>query len=73
MVYLGVVGLLKLLLVHFDLHVMLVAHLHQRLRQLAFKVLLVARIQLDHTRLVAPLNLSQFLLAVGFFVNTRLM
>lgn len=57
MVYLGIVGLLYLILVHFDLQFVLVTHLHQRLRQLAFKVLLVPVIQLHHTRLMAPLCL----------------
>ncbi len=62
MIYLGVVGLLNLILVHFDLQFVLVTHFHQRLRQLAFKVLLVAIVQLDHSRLMAPLYLPQFLL-----------
>lgn len=62
MVYLGIVGLLNVILVHFDLHLMLVAHLHQRLRQLAFKILLVAIVQLHHTRLMTPFCLPQFLL-----------
>lgn len=57
MAYLGIVGLLYLILVHFDLQFVLVTHLHQRLRQLAFKVLLVPVIQLHHTRLMAPLCL----------------
>lgn len=61
-VYLGIVGLLNLILVHFDLQLMLVAHLHQRLCQFAFKLLLVAIVQLNHTRLMAPLHLPQFLL-----------
>lgn len=59
---LGVERLLDLLLVHFDLQFVLVAHLHQRLRQFALKVLLVPVVQLNHTRLVAPLYLPQFLL-----------
>lgn len=61
-VYLGIVGLLNLILVHFDLQLMLVAHLYQRLCQLALKLLLVAIVQLNHARLVAPLHLPQFLL-----------
>lgn len=61
MVYLAIVGFLNLLLVHFDLQFMLVAHLHQCFGQLAFKILLVAIVQLHHTRLMAPLCLPQFL------------
>lgn len=60
-VYLGVVGLLKLILVHLDLQLMLVAHLHQSLCQLALKVLLVAVVQFHHAGLVAPFDLPQLL------------
>lgn len=62
MAYLAIVGLLNLILVHFDLQFVLVTHLHQRLSQLAFKVLLVAIVQLNHTRLMTSLCLPQFLL-----------
>lgn len=48
---------------------MLAAHLHQRLRQLALKLLLVAVVQLDHARLMAPLHLPQFLLGIGKKMN----
>ena len=57
MVYLGIVGLLNLIFVHFDLQFVLATHVHQRLGQLAFKVLLVAIVQLNHTGLMTPLYL----------------
>lgn len=60
--YLGVIRLLDLILVHLDLQLVLVPHLHQCLRQLALKILLVATVQLNHARLVAPLHFPQFLL-----------
>lgn len=61
MLYLGVVGLLKLILVHLDLQLMLVTHLHQSLSQLALKVFLVAAVQFYHSRLMAPFDLPELL------------
>lgn len=60
--YLGIICLLDLFLVHLDLLLMLVAHLHERFRQLALEFLLAAIVQLNHARLMAPLHLPQFLL-----------
>lgn len=60
-VYLGVVGLLQFLLVEFHLKFMLASHLHQSISQFAFKVLLVAVVQLHHAGLVAPLEIAQLL------------
>ena len=62
MVYLGVVGLLNLIFVHFDLQFVLTTHVRQRIGQLAFKILLAATVHLNHARLVTPLCLPQFLL-----------
>lgn len=64
MVYLGVVGLLDLILVHFNLQLMLVAHIRQCLGQFAFKLLLVAIIQFNHAGLMTPLYLPQLLLKI---------
>lgn len=64
MVYLGVVGLLDLILVHFNLQLMLVAHIRQCLGQFAFKLLLVAIIQFNHAGLMTPLCLPQLLLKI---------
>lgn len=61
MVYLGIVGLLNLILVHLDLQFVLATHLYQRLRQLAFKILLVPIVQFNHARLMTTLCLPQFL------------
>ena len=68
-VYLRVVGLLQLILVHLDLELVLRPHLHQRLRQLALKVLLEAVVHLHHAGLVASLGLPQFLASGHCFIS----
>ena len=59
--YLGVVGLLQLVLVHLDLELVLGPHLRQGVRQLALKVLLEPVVHLHHAGLVPPLRLPQLL------------
>lgn len=59
--YLGVVGLLQLLLVEVDLVLVLASQLGQGFGQLALVVLLPPAVDLHQTRGVLPLGLVQLL------------